>query len=98
MKYNEFHNKMINTCFINDWLIDSDMRTYDKLDFLPMQQIPNNIYNTFYGYAAELTNIKKENIEESLIIKHIKNLCNNDDAVFDYVIHFLARKIQNPIY
>ena len=96
MKYNEFYNKMMNSSFIDDWLTDPKMRTYDKLDFLPMQQTPDNIYNTFNGYAAELKNIKKENIEESLIIKHIKNLCNNDDDVFDYVIHFLARKLQKP--
>ena len=96
MKYNEFYNKMINSSFIGDWLTDPEMRTNDKLDFLPMQQTPNNIYNTFYGYVAELKNIKKENIEESLIIKHIKNLCNNDETVFDYVIHFSVRKIQKP--
>ena len=61
-----------------------------------MQQAPSNIYNTFHGYAAEVKNIKKDNIEESLIIKHIKNLCNNDEAVYKYVIHFLARKLQKP--
>ena len=93
-----FTNKMMNSSCIDDWLTDPEMRTYDKLDFLPMQQTPNNIYNTFYGYAAELKNIKKENIEDSLIIKHIKNLCNNDETAFDYVIHFLAKKIQNHIY
>ena len=68
MKYNEFYNKMMNSSFIDDWLTDPEMRTYDKLDFLPMQQTPNNIHNNFYGYAAELKNIKKENIEDSLII------------------------------
>jgi hypothetical protein len=28
------------------------MRTYDYIDFLPMQEAPSNVYNTFTGYAA----------------------------------------------
>ena len=31
-----------------------------------------------------------------MIIKHIKNLCNNDNKVFDYVIKYFARKLQRP--
>ena len=96
LKWNEFYNKMMNSSFIDDWLKDETMRTYDKMDFLPMQQAPSNIYNTFHGYAGEVKNIQKDNIEESLIIKHIKNLCNNDEAVYKYVVHFLARKLQKP--
>ena len=38
----------------------------------------------------------KTDIENSLIIKHIKNLCNNSDDVFSYVIKFFARKVQQP--
>jgi hypothetical protein len=38
----------------------------------------------------------KTDVENSLIIKHIKNLCNNSDDVFNYVIKFLARKVQKP--
>eukprot|EP01041_Mallomonas_annulata_P006002 gene6002-12099_t len=56
--------------------------------------VPDNVYNTFNGYEVEKKEIIKNDIENSLIIKHIKNLCNNDDGVFDYVIKFLARKIQ----
>ena len=96
LKWNEFHNRLMDSSFIDDWLKDETMRTYDKMDFLPMQQAPNNIYNTFHGYAAEVKDIKKDNIEDSLIIKHIKNLCYNDKAVYKYVIHFLARKLQKP--
>jgi hypothetical protein len=96
LKWNEFHSRMMDSSFIDDWLKDETMRTYDKMDFLPMQQAPNNIYNTFHGYAAEEKHIKKDNIDDSLLIKHIKNLCNNDEAVYKYVIHFLARKLQKP--
>ena len=96
LKWNEWHNKFIMSSFIDDWLTDPDMRTYYKLDFLPMQRTPENVYNTFTGYEVDKKELIKTDIENSLIIKHIKNLCNNSDDVFNYVINFFARKVQQP--
>ena len=49
--YNETGN--IKKCsFIVRWLKDENMRTYEKVDFLPMQEAPPNVYNTFHGYIA----------------------------------------------
>lgn len=96
LKFNNFQQKMILTSFVDDWLTDSEMRTYDKLDFLPMQTAPANIYNTFNGYAGDKKELFNVDINNSLIIKHIKNLCNNDEKVFDYVIKYFARKLQRP--
>ena len=45
--------------FIDYWLTDPDMRTYYKLDFLPMQRTPENVYNTLTGYEVD----KKESIK-----------------------------------
>jgi hypothetical protein len=42
-----------------------------------MQQAPKNVYNTFTGYEAENIELIKTDIENSLMLKHIKNLCNN---------------------
>jgi hypothetical protein len=72
------------------------MRNYDKIDFLPMQQAPSNIYNTFKGYEAEKTELIKTDIENSLMLKHIKHLCNNDDIVFNYFIKFIANLLKSP--
>ena len=96
LKWNEFHNRMMDSSFIDDWLKDETMRTYDKIDFLPMQQAPPNIYNTFNGYQAEKTELIKNDIENSLMIKHIKNLCNNNEIVFNYFIKFMANLLQSP--
>jgi putative DNA primase/helicase len=74
------------------------MRTYDYVDFLPQQQATRNVYNTFNGFAAEsIKKSKKEiDIENSLMMKHIKNLCNNEEKVYNYVLKFLGRKVQKP--
>lgn len=95
-KFDTSINKFVKTSFVSDWLKDETMRTYEKLDFLPKQSTPNYIYNTFNGFEAENKKLIKTDIENSLIIKHIKNLCNNSNDVYDYVIKFLARKIQSP--
>ena len=59
LKCDIVNNKMISSSFLDDWLIDPEMRTYDKLDFLPMQETPVDIYNTFSGYEAT----KKNNLK-----------------------------------
>jgi len=87
------------TSFIKAWLKDSTIRTYEKLDFLPMQQTPHNIYNSFDCYNVIKKNMINDgtlNFEDSLIFKHLKNLCNNDDKCIDYVLKFIARKIKHP--
>jgi len=60
---------------------------------LPKQPSPIYIYNTITSFEAEQKQLIKTDVENSLIIN---NLCNNSDDVFDYVIKFLARKIQKP--
>ena len=97
--YNKFDartNNFIKVSFVDEWLKDATLKTYDKLDFLPKQPTPTYIYNTFSNFEAEQKQLIKTDVENSLIIKHIKNLCNNSDDVYEYVIKFLARKVQNP--
>jgi len=86
--------------FVNEWLKDKNMRTYDQIDFLPMQEVPSNIYNTFKGY--KIMNEKMEfddnlKVEDSLIYKHLKLvLCNNDDKTFEYMTNVLSRILKQP--
>lgn len=82
--------------FIDKWLKDPNNRTYNKMDFLPMQNAPDNVYNIFRGYEAENKKLYDVKIEESLIYKHIGNLCNNNEKVIEYVIKTLAIKLQKP--
>jgi hypothetical protein len=84
--------------FVKQWMKDPKIRTYDNVDFLPCQQAPDNVYNTFNGFAID----KNENktitgkLMESNLMKHIKNICNNDDKVFEYFINYLACRVKCP--
>lgn len=82
--------------FINKWLEDVNMRVYEKFDFLP-KQIYNEklIYNTFTHFKAELKPLVKTDIENSLIMKHIKKLFITDENV-NYFLKWLAVKVKCP--
>jgi hypothetical protein len=82
--------------FVSSWLKDPELRYYEKIDFLPMQQVPDKVYNTFKGYEVINQPQNNLNIKESKIYNHLCNLCNNDNLVIDYVIKFLASKVQHP--
>jgi len=85
--------------FVKRWVLDETIRTYNRIDFQPMKTVPNDVYNSFNGYYAD-TIIEDPNIiiniNETKIMKHIHNLCNNDSKTIDYVIKFLSRKLQKP--
>jgi len=83
--------------FVKTWLRDPKIRTYDKIDFLPAQNAPDNIYNTFKGFKASKLPLQKENITESQIRYHIKHIvCDNNDDMFNYFMKWLARMVQKP--
>jgi hypothetical protein len=83
--------------FIKKWLLDGTNRTYNKIDFLPMQQAPPNVYNTFKGYEAEKIELQNTDIENSYIMKHFKTvMCDNNAEVFNYVIKYFCNLLQHP--
>lgn len=98
-KYNK-KGDVIVVPFVGEWLKDTNMRVYDQTDFLPMQEVPPNIYNTFTGYQVMKETIKFDEelkIENSLIYKHIKEIiCNNDVKCFEYISNVLSRIIKQP--
>jgi putative DNA primase/helicase len=103
---NEFINIYENLCyndgekqvpFVLSWFKDPNIRTYDKIDFLPQQIAPNNIYNSFNGYRGKYLPLIKTDIDNSLIMKHIREIiCNNNNDIFNYFINYLANLIQHP--
>jgi hypothetical protein len=84
--------------FIKDWFKDPENKSYEKIDFKPNQETPSNIFNTFRGYVASKLPKQELNIkvEETLIYKHLFNICGCDNKVMNYTINFLARKLQKP--
>ena len=88
--------ELVEVSFTDKWFKDANLRKYDEIDFLPCQEAPSNIFNTFKGFEASTKDLVDVDIETSLIIKHLKHLCGNDCKVYEYVLKTLAIKIQKP--
>jgi len=83
--------------FVSEWFKDGNMRTYNKIDFLPKLEPPKGVYNTFTAFVAEEKPSNNDlKFEQSLMHEHILNLCGRDNNFFDYFIKFLALKVQKP--
>jgi hypothetical protein len=96
-KLTETGMKEMEVSFVEKWMTDKTMRTYEKIDFLPKQEVPEYIYNTFKGFEVEkLESNDKLDVKKSLIYKHLDNLCGNDEKVFDFVLKVLSRIVKNP--
>ena len=84
--------------FINKWFIDEDIRTYENFDFLPCEEVPRDVYNSFTGFNGEKYEVIKDDIEKSAMWFHIKTVvCGGDDLRFDYFMKWMANILQNPL-
>lgn len=96
--------------FVDDWRKDINIKTYERIDFIPYCQIdncPDNVYNLFDGlsglkhYKQFLKNEKDGtvssiiNFQFGLLLDHIWRLCGNDEFN-EYLLNWLAFKVQYP--
>jgi hypothetical protein len=92
-KKNEYETKP----FIDIWLKDSNIKTYDKIDFIANGNCPNNIYNLFNGFEANKINEDIDDIDITPMKNHIeKILCNGDVVSYTYFYKWLAQIVQQP--
>ena len=82
--------------FVSCWLKDATMRTYDELNFFPCQIAPANIYNTFSGFVIENQILYDVDLENSCLMTHLKNLCDNATDVVEYVLNVFSNMVQHP--
>lgn len=90
--------------FISIWLKDEEIRVYNQIEFIPMNQteIENNdkeIYNLFTGYNPKIKSIyTKENSDKILKYFHELGiaLCGDNETHYQFLIKYLAHMIQKP--
>jgi putative DNA primase/helicase len=82
--------------FLDKWLKDKDMKTYDALGYYPdRSECPPNIFNTFKGFAAENMEHTSD-ADITPILYHLKVLVNYNDECYNFLIDWLAHIIQKP--
>lgn len=93
-----YEMEIIKKPFVDAWLKDEYIRTYEKFNFLPATETPEYIFNMFKGYRAERLSIVRDDIENSKTYFHIKNnICCNDEIKFNYLMKWTANIIQHPL-
>ena len=93
-----FHNWEAQTygdgeAFLASWLKDPNKREYEGLVFMPMKEAPPNKFNLFLGWKYEPVR-NDERMERYLFL--ISLLCNHDKVLMEYVLNWMAHKIQRP--
>ena len=86
--------------FVLNWLQDEEIRQYEEVVFdPPPYKAKPKCYNIYRGLEAEKLDAVAESDIKSLIspiLTHLKIMVNHDDAGFDYVVKWLAHRIQFP--
>lgn len=77
--------------FVERWITDTDIRTYERLVFSPKKPIANNEYNLFRGFATE----PKEG-NYAPFIELLTYICNKEQPVVEYMLKWCAHIIQKP--
>jgi len=98
--------------FVDDWRQDPNIKTYERIDFLPYcfekdNLCPDNIYNQFSGlnglkYYKEYLNNEMNGTLSSSLDEHYQLLQDHifrlcgNDEFYEYFINWLAYKVQYP--
>lgn len=75
------------------WLMQEHRRQYRKIVFWPNREVPPEQYNLWRGFGCDA----KPGQRHLGFLEHVyANLCARDQALFDYVLNWTARMVQQP--
>lgn len=84
--------------FIDKWVSCEEILEYENCDYFPNDTLcPSNYYNLWTGFAVE--NYSEDICSEEdlqVILNHIKLICGCDNAVYEYMLDWLAHLFQWP--
>ncbi len=88
--------QLVETCFVDIWFKDANIRHYKKIDFLPPPlSCPNDVFNTWRGFAIENENIESSG-DVQPFLDHVDVMTNHDNKTARYFIKWLAQLVQYP--
>ena len=89
-----YQNKFLRNgkSFIERWLADPTMLTYDRMVFVPMGEAPEGCYNTFHGWK-----VKPVAGGDTFAVHALLDLmANHDPKVKEYLLNYHASIVQKP--
>jgi Family of unknown function (DUF5906) len=87
--------------FIEKWLDDEDMLTYDHIDFLPPPlHVPDDVYNTWRGFAVQYeppATQEETTVMHDMIMPLIRDvICAGKEDAYTWVTNCIAQLFQEP--
>jgi hypothetical protein len=87
--------------FIEKWLDDEGLLTYDHLDFLPPPlHVSDGVYNTWRGFAAQHeppTTEEETAVMHDMIIPMVRDvICAGKEDAYLWVTNYFAQLFQEP--
>ncbi|HNP36032.1 MAG TPA: DUF5906 domain-containing protein [Woeseiaceae bacterium] len=74
------------------WLEHSRRREFERIEFKPEQDVNNDVFNLWRGFAVESAPGECE-----LLLAHVRdNICGGDADLYRYVVSWMARAVQQP--
>ena len=104
-KHMQFINKNKNLMrgeFIDEWTKQSDIRTYDRMDFYPPPlKVPDGVFNSYTGLRIDNIKSYKES-DFSRITDHIKLMVGVNETTgtgynekgYEYMLNYLSHMVQ----
>lgn len=86
-----------NKKFIGRWILDPEIKIYNKIDCIPESLPQNNkIFNTWIQFPKyDIIDKDHENICKPFL-DHLRILCNHEEEVYNYVLHWFAHALKLP--
>jgi hypothetical protein len=81
--------------FIDWWLRDDTIRTFDRLAYyVDARECPEGVFNTFTGFAA--ATLPVDPVDISGVLYHIQLLCNHNADAAEFLLDWMASVLQYP--
>ena len=95
------------TKFIDRWMLDTDLKVFDRLDFLPYNDVKRvneadaKTYNLFTGYNSNIKAFEYSEAKRMKIIQPFLDiltaLCEDSESYTDFMLNLLAQILQQPM-
>jgi hypothetical protein len=99
--YEQEEGKRVEKIFIKRWVLDKNIRQYQKCDMYPPpldKECPHDVFNMwkpFYIQSFKGDYIKNEKALD-MFLKHMDILCNHQQEATDYLIKWTAQMFKYP--
>lgn len=85
------------------WMASPNRATYDRVEMLPLQEAPANVYNLWQGFACEPLGPEEQPTQAmqdgvGAFVEHAKlNVCGGDLPLYRWLMGYFAHMVQRPM-